>query len=455
MKPQPTSFLEPDGTLALSTPRPFLPLLRPARFKGARGGRGGAKSHFVAERLVASCLERHQRIACLREYQTSIKESVKALLEDKIKQFHLDSKFYSTEVEIRGPNDSLFVFKGLRDFVSRPGGPATGLKSLESFTKGWVEEAQTISKRSLDILTPTFRGNPTMEQMPELWFTWNPGRATDPIEVLFNENEGDQDFVCVTTTFMDNPWFESTGLRRDMERDRARDPGKYAHVWLGQYLTRSEAQVFRNWRIEEFETPDDARLYFGADWGFGDPTVLVRCWIRGHELFVDHEAYSTNCPIEAIPALFNTVPGAKKWRIRADSARPETIDYVKRRKFNITPSIKGPGSVEDGIEFLKSYDIVVHPRCQHTIGELTTFSYKIDPRTDEVLPQLADNNNHVIDSLRYALEDERHAGRPIILSPTAMQRFATVPTRNRFAASSGGGGPRATMITRNRFARAR
>jgi len=400
--------------------------------------------------MVASCLEGHQRIACLREYQSSIKDSVKTLLEDKIRQFQQGHVFQSTDAEIRGPNDSLFVFKGLHDYVSRPGGgPASGIKSLEGFTKGWVEEAQTISKRSLDILTPTFRGNPGMDSLPELWFTWNPGRATDPIEVLFNENEGDPDFVCVHATYADNPWFESSGLRRDMERDRARDPGKYAHVWLGQYLTRSEAQVFRNWRIEEFETPADARLYFGADWGFGDPTVLVRMWIRGHELFIDHEAYARNCPIEAIPSLFLTVPDSKKWRIRADSSRPDTIDYVRRRGFKITPSIKGPGSVEDGIEFLKSYDIVVHPRCQHTIGELTTYSYKIDPRTDEVLPQLADNNNHILDSARYALEDERHAGHPVILSPVAMQRFATIPTRDRF------GGPRATLVTRNRFARAR
>lgn len=443
----PLSRILPDGTLDLATPRVFLPLLRPARYKGARGGRGGAKSHFVAERLIASCFERHQRIACLREYQSSIKESVKTLLEDKIAQFGQEHEFEVTESEIRRPaNGSLIVFKGLHDYVSKPGGgPAAGIKSLEGFTQAWVEEAQTISKRSLEILTPTFRGRPNNPTKPEMWFTWNPGRETDPIEQFFNENEGDSDFVCVHSTFADNPWFEASGLRRDMERDRARDPAKYAHVWLGQYLTRSEAQVFRNWSIEEFETPDDARLFYGADWGFAnDPTTLVRCWIRGHDLFVDHEAYAVGCRIEQTPALFLTVPGAKKWHIRADSARPETIDYMRGRGFKIVPAIKGKDSVEDGIEFLKTYDITIHPRCQYTIGEFITYSWKVDPRTDEVLPQLVDKNNHCIDALRYALEEERNGARPLIASHELLRKFASVPVRNRFAS-----------VPRNRFARAR
>lgn len=400
--------------------------------------------------MIGDCISTHQRIACLREYQSSIKESVKTLLEDKIKQFDQQHAFQTTDAEIRGPNDSLFTFKGLHDYASKPGGgPAAGIKSLEGYTRAWVEEAQTISNRSLEILTPTFRGRPGDETAPELWFTWNPGRATDPIEAFFNHNKEDPDFICITSTYADNPWFEASGLRRDMERDKARDYAKYAHVWLGQYLTRSEAQVFRNWRVEAFETPEDARFYFGADWGFAnDPTVLIRCWIRGTELMVDREAYAVGCSIEQTPALFASIPGAKKWRIRADSARPETIDYVKRRGFNITPSIKGKDSVDDGIEFLKSYDIVIHPRCHHTIDEFLTYSWKTDPHTDEVLPILVDKDNHVIDSLRYAVEDERHKARPFILPPEVLQQFVARP-RDRFTPNAMG------MGTRNRFARNR
>jgi phage terminase large subunit len=189
----------------------------------------------------------------------------------------------------------------------------------------------------------------------------------------------------------------------------ARDPEKYAHVWLGEYLRNSEARIFKNWKVEEFETPEDARFYFGADWGFSiDPTVLVRCWMSGRTLFVDQEAYRVGVEIDRTPALFETIPGSKRWPITADSARPETISYMRRHGFgNIGPATKGAGSVEEGIEFLKTYDIVVHPRCRHTSDELTFYSWKVDPLTSEVLPVPADKHNHVIDALRYAVEGVR------------------------------------------------
>jgi phage terminase large subunit len=398
----PLSGLREDGNLELITPRAFLPLLKPARFKGARGGRGSAKSHFIAERMIKDCIEDHHRVACLREYQSSIKDSVKQLLEDKIRQFGHESKFVITDTELRGPNESLVVFKGLH---SGAGGTAAGLQSLEGFSRAWVEEAQSISKRSLTILYPTFRSKPGALTKPELWFSWNPIHANDPIEVFFNENEGDQDFICVDVTYANNPWFEESGLRRDMERDRRRDSAKYAHVWLGEYLKRSEEQVFQDWEVLDFDTPEGTRFYFGADWGFSnDPTVLVRMWIDGNNLYIDYEAYQIGCKLDNIPALFMKVPGSKglrgrpKPQIRADSARPETIDHLRDRGFNVVKSIKGKGSVDDGIEFLKNFHIIIHERCTHTIDEFSKYSWKVDPKTDEILPVLVDKDNHVIDS---------------------------------------------------------
>jgi phage terminase large subunit len=397
--------------LLIKTPRAFVPLLAPRRFKGACGGRGAAKSHFVAERLIEDCVAGHERVACVREFQSSIKDSVKQLLEDKIQGFALGPAFRVTDTEIRGPNDSLFVFKGLQ------GHTAESIKSLEGFTRLWVEEAQTISQRSLDLAVPTFRRG------SELWFTWNPKKPSDPVDRLFGENSGDADFACVRVTYRDNPWFPDE-LRRDMERDRRRDPDKYAHIWMGDYERKSEARVFRNWRIEAFETPPDARFYFGADWGFSvDPTVLVRCWLRDRTIYVDAEAYMVGCSIDRTPALFDRVEGSRKWPVRADSARPETIEYMNRHGFTkIEPALKGPNSVADGIEFLKSYDIVVHPRCVHTADELSFYSYKTDRLTNEVIPVLDDKKNHVIDSLRYAVEGVRHT-KTLKITPAIINRF--------------------------------
>ncbi len=339
------------------------------------------------------------RVVCLREVQNTIADSVKHLVETKIADFGLGDMFRSTEREIVGPNDSLMIFRGLQNHT------AASIKSLEGFGRAFVEEAQTLSQKSLSLLTPTIR-----EPGSELMFAWNPISPKDPVDRLFNENSDDPNFVHVKTTFRDNPWF-TADLRADMERDKRRDPDKYAHVWLGEYQAKSEARVFRNWTVKAFETPQNARFYLGADWGFAiDPTVLVRCWIKDRTLYVDYEAWQVGCEIDRTPALFDKVPGSRRWPIKADSANPQSISYMFRHGFqNITASVKGPGSVEEGVEFLKAYDIIVHPRCEHVIDELSTYSYEIDKKTEEVLPRLADEKNHTIDSLRYAVEGVRRA----------------------------------------------
>jgi phage terminase large subunit len=141
-----------------------------------------------------------------------------------------------------------------------------------------------------------------------------------------------------------------------------------------------------------------------------DPSVLIRCSISGNTLYIDYEAYRIGCEIVNLPELFMGVPNAEKWPITADSARPETISHMQRNGFpKIRAAVKGPKSIEDGIEWLKSFDIVVHPRCVHTIDELTYYSYKEDKLTGDILPLLDDKNNHVIDALRYACEGARRA----------------------------------------------
>lgn len=392
-----------SSTLKIETPRAFIPLLGSQRFKGISGGRGSGKSHFVAEALIEEAATGHVRVACLRETQISIKDSVKQLLEDKIRALSVEGLFEITEREIRGPNDSLFIFRGLQNHT------AASIKSLEGFNRAWVEEAQTISQKSLDIATPTFRRPGT-----QMLFTWNPNLPTDPVDVFFRENEGDPDIVHIKVDYRNNPWFPEE-LERDMERDKRRDPDKYSHIWLGEYQRNSEARVFRNWQIGILEVPSGARSYYGADWGFAiDPTVLVKVYLmpNSRTLYIEREVYKVGCDIDHTPALFDRIDGgeARKWPIVSDSARPETISYMRKNGYpRIRGALKGAGSVEDGIEFMRSHDIVVHPDCRHTIDELTLYSYKTDPLTGEVLPVLEDKHNHVIDACRYAVEAMRRA----------------------------------------------
>jgi phage terminase large subunit len=169
---------------------------------------------------------------------------------------------------------------------------------------------------------------------------------------------------------------------------------------------------FRNWKVEEFERPHGTTFRLGADWGYAiDPSCLVRCSIDGNRLYIDYEAYLIGCEITQLPELFLRVPDSEKWFITADSARPETISYMQKHGYpKISAAIKGARSLEEGVAFLQSFDIIVHPRCQHVIDELTLYSYKQDPLTGKVLPLLQDKHNHCIDSLRYACEGARRAG---------------------------------------------
>lgn len=388
-------------TLKIKTPRVFKPLLKDSRYKGAHGGRGSGKSHFFAESLVERCLlHPGTRWACIREVQKSLEQSVKRLLEDKIGSMGVESLFGIKQFEIETPGGGLIIFQGMQNHT------ADSIKSLEGFDGAWVEEAQSLSQRSLDLLRPTIR-----KPGSELWFSWNPNLETDPVDNLLRGENPPPDAIVVQANYRDNPWLPDV-LKQELDYDQKRDPDKFAHVWLGEYQRNSEARVFRNWTVEEFESPKGATYRLGADWGFSvDPSVLVRCYLDGRRLYVDYEAYMVGCEIDNLPNLFDRVPESRKWFITADSARPETISYMQRHGFpRVNKAIKGAKSLEEGVEFLKSFDIVVHPRCQHTIDELTLYCYDTDPLTGEVLPKLKDKDNHVIDALRYALEGARLAG---------------------------------------------
>ncbi|MGO4850195.1 PBSX family phage terminase large subunit, partial [Inquilinus sp. 2KB_12] len=401
--PSPQGEVDEIAPLApppLKLARAFGRLAKPSRYKAVHGGRGSGKSHVFAELLVRRCFAAPTRAVCIREVQRSLDQSVKRLIEDKIQALGLGAAFTVQADRILGPQGGRIIFQGMQNHT------AESIKSLEGYDIAWVEEAQSLSRRSLELLRPTIR-----KPGSELWFSWNPTRPDDPVDQLFRQGKPPPGTTLIEANWTANPHFPKV-LKAEMEWDRERDPDKYSHVWLGGYRRASEARVFRNWKVEAFEAPPGTRFLFGADWGFArDPTVLLRCFLAGRTLYVDHEAYRIGCEIDRTPALFDAVPGARDWTIIADSARPETISYLQRHGFpRLRAAAKGPGSVKEGVEFLLSHDIVVHPRCRHLVDELALYSWRTDPRSGEILPELEDRENHAIDALRYALEGQRRHG---------------------------------------------
>ena len=333
----------------------------------------------------------------MREIQKSLDQSVKKLLEFKIASMGQAHRFTITERHIESDLGGIIIFQGMQSHT------ATSIQSLEGYDVAWVEEAQALSQRSLDLLRPTIR-----KPGSELWFSWNPSLETDPVDALLRGDNPPPGAVVVRVGYKDNPWLPDV-LQAEADYDQKRDPDKFAWVWGGEYQRHSEARVFRNWTVDEFERPEGTVYRMGADWGYSvDPSVLVRCSIDGNRLYIDYESYLVGCEIMQLPDLFDRVPESRKWFITADSARPETISHMQRHGYpKISPAIKGARSIEEGVAFLQSFDIVVHPRCRHVIDELTLYSYKQDPLTEKVLPMLEDKHNHCIDAIRYACEGAR------------------------------------------------
>lgn len=371
----------------------FRPLVPPARYKVFYGGRGSGKSWTFAQLLLCRSLQCKIRILCAREFQISIADSVHRLLCDQISALDLDAYFTITKTQITSATGAEFIFKGIRH-------NAQEIKSLEGVDICWVEEAQSVSRESWDLLIPTIR-----KEGSEIWISFNPGLPDDETYQRFVVNPPDHAIV-VKVGWEDNPWFPDT-LRQEMEYCRSIDTEAYAHIWGGEPRVVSDAQVFKGrYEVTPFDTPDDARFFHGADWGFAqDPTALVRMFVKDDCLYIDAEAYGVGVELDELPAFFDSIPTSRKWPIKADGARPETISYMCRKGFRVSAAKKWAGSVEDGVALLKGFRLIyIHPRCKHAADEFRLYSYKVDKNNGDVLPLLVDAHNHIIDAARYALD---------------------------------------------------
>ena len=354
------------------------------RYKVYYGGRGSGKSWACARVLLARGFERPIRILCAREIQKSISDSVHKLLSEQLEEMRLGGFYDITRDAIRGQNGTEFIFKGLRANPQE-------IKSMEGIDICWVEEAQAVSAESWDVLIPTIR-----KPGSEIWVTFNPLDEQDPTYQRFIVNPS-ADALVRKVNFDENPYFPDV-LRKEMEWLKRRDYESYLHIWEGEVRKISNALVFGGrFRVEPFDTPNNARFYHGADWGFAnDPTTLVRSFVDNGTLYIDAEAWGVGVEIDQTPQLFDSIDTARRWPIKADCARPETISYMRRQGFNVTAAKKWQGSIEDGIEHIKTYDIVVHPRCRHIIDEFNRYSYKVDKQTGDILPVIVDAYNHCL-----------------------------------------------------------
>lgn len=374
------------------------------RYRCSHGGRGSAKTRTFAlmtaiRGYMAAMNGQSGVILCAREYMNSLEESSMEEVKQAIRSVPWLNDFYELgEKYIRTKCRSVsYVFAGLRHNLD-------SIKSKARILIAWVDEAESVSEIAWTKLTPTVR-----EAGSEIWVTWNPERDGSATDKRFRKNPPDN-AVVVEMNYCDNPWFPSV-LEEERLSDQERlDSATYAWIWEGAYLENSDKQVLANkYVVKSF--PDDLwkkadRLLFGADFGFAkDPNTLLRQFILDDCLYIEYEVYGIGVELDHMPAFYDKIPESRKWPIKADSARPETISYLKRQGFNISAAKKWQGSVEDGITHLRGFkQIIIHPRCKETAKEARLYSYKTDRITGEVLPIIEDKNNHCWDAVRYGLD---------------------------------------------------
>lgn len=270
------------STLQIETARVFLPLLEPARDKGAWGGRGSGKSHFFAGLLIEDSLATKGLLsACIREVQKSLKDSAKRLIEAKLAEHNLGEAdgFKVFREVIETPGDGAVIFQGMQDHT------AESIKSLEGFKRAWVEEAQTLSQRSVGLLRPTIRAEGS-----ELWWSWNPRRKNDPVDLMLRGPNKPTGAAVVRANWSDNPWFPSV-LEQERLDTLRRQPEQYDHIWEGGYATvldgayfaQALAEARRQKRIGHVAR--DPLMQIRAFWDIGvrDATAI---WIAQ---FIDRE----------------------------------------------------------------------------------------------------------------------------------------------------------------------
>ncbi len=379
--------------MEVNPPEIFEPLyMEDARYYFLKGGRGSGKSWAVADYLLLQMLMNPDlNLVCLREVQRSIKHSSKKLLSDRIDFHHLHNHFdvLTTEIRMKKGN-GVMIFNGLQDHT------VDSIKSLEGFSLCWVEEAQTISAHSLELLIPTIRANGS-----KLFFTYNPKNEDDPIETLRHEKDNK---IVIHANYLDNP-FVPDSLFDEAEEMKSKNLSKYNHIYLGAYGI-SVGLIFENVAVRVIKEDEvkDLECLQGLDWGFTDPNTFVILYLdqKNKKLFIMDGFHKNGILNSEIAQRIKNL-NAHMTVIRADQAEPKSImalrSYGIRR---IIPAAKGKDSVNAGISFLQEFDIIINAHLTEIINDFKNYVWDTDKKTGKPTNKPNHDFSHSADATRYA-----------------------------------------------------
>lgn len=352
------------------------------------GGRYSLKSHTVARFLIIKARMSKIRVGCFREFQNSIAESSHQLLSDIIKLYELNDFEITDKAIINKVTGSDFIFKGLWNNEQ-------SIKSIEGIDIAWVEEAQTISKESLEVLTPTIR-----KPNSKIIYTYNRLSEDDPVHSrLVIEGRPNTLIINVNYDIAEKYGWLPKVIKDEIEDDKKNRPALYRHKWLGE-PTNLEQKIYKDWRTID-EIPFEARLErYGLDFGYtNDPTAIVAVYYFNGGWILDEKLYRKGMGNKDIANFFQTIPNAL---IIADSAEPKSIDELRTYGLNIQPCQKGKDSVRQGIQLVQGQPISMTKRSVNLIKEYRNYLWQTD-KNGKIINEPQDFQNHLLDGTRYAL----------------------------------------------------
>jgi phage terminase large subunit len=359
------------------------------------GGRFSLKSHTVARVLLLRARAQTTRVACFREFQNSISDSSHQLLKDLIELYNLADFQVTDKSIINTLNGSDFLFKGLHHNEQ-------SVKSIEGIDIAWIEEAQTISKTSLEILTPTVRKSGS-----QLIYTYNRLLEDDPVHTRL-VIEGRPNTLVINANYdiaLKYNWMPEV-IRLEMEDDKDHRPGLYKHKWLGE-PNSLDRKIYTDWQLIE-ELPHEARLErYGLDFGYSiDPTAIVAIYSYNGGYIVDEVTFQKGLSNKQIADILSNQPRAL---VIADSAEPKSIDELRLYGINVLGAQKGQGSVNQGIQYVQDQRISVTNRSANILKEYRNYFWMTD-RDDVVINTPESGFDHAMDAARYGFESLRPTG---------------------------------------------
>lgn len=352
------------------------------------GGRFSLKSHTVARYLLIEARRSKKRIACFREFQNSINESSHQLLTDLIRQYGLHEFQVTNNSIVNTINGSDFIFKGLHRNEQN-------VKSTEGIDIAWVEEAQTVSKESLDILTPTVR-----KEGSKIIYTYNRMMEDDPVHTrLVIEGRPNTLIINVNYDVAIRYGMMPEVIRLEMEDDKEKRPALYKHKWLGE-PNSSELKIYNGWQIID-DIPFEARLErYGLDFGYtNDPTAIVGVYRYNGGIILDEVLFRKGMSNRQIADVLNNID---KELVIADSSEPKSIDEISSYGISILGADKGPDSIRNGIQLLQDQKISVTKRSVNIIKEYRSYLWKTD-REGKITNTPEPGFDHAMDAARYAI----------------------------------------------------